>query len=377
MSWITSLFNNNKATKKPAATPVPAATQTPSYLQSGLTESGTVDPNALAKRTTQAISNMNVPDQSATISSAQKAVSALAVKDQYGKAQESPEQKIGQAAIDAFKGQVKAAQQQAENSAMSLQTKSEMAQSYLSSVQKLSTDADTASAEMAAAWQKVSDLGPQYIKDAADHMNEITSTILNLTKQTVQRNDLGAADAVVANVTGMLESNKGYERGIIERYGLDSPQMQAYQDSKRISIGVVVSDLMSKANERAVSILNAGTQAYTEAATALATNVNWVRQKTMETATNVLSSMQSWKLSMAAYKATFSSFKGTPVEDLTNALDASTVFAADATPLLSLLGELKETQQTRIATENTTKRQSRQQALQESYAMGLNGWGVY
>lgn len=340
-------------------------TADPSYLQQYLStlQSGQVDPTKINQRVESAIANSQVPSQSATVKSA---------KDITSKWKEgSVEKAAGNAAISNFQSQVDASQKQAANQSAALQTKSEATQSYVASLNALGEAAVSGMAESVAAWNKYTTTADQYLKDSASRMASVTADIKSTIEQYAKTNDSALANSIQANSYAWLQTNKATERSIAERYGTNSAEYMQWQESKRASIGAMVSDLTAQAWDKTQAILNTGIGALATAETSLATDVNLAQKNSLDALQAAATAGDQYRLNASSYLMTIEAAKNTAWSDLADWIDASAVSAVDATALLEQLMGYQD----RIDAQNNAVVSASLSSVPASWSQGMKARG--
>ena len=312
-------------------------TQAPSYLQQYLSQqqAGGVDPAQMTQRVNAAATNSQVPNQSGVIKSANQAVNNLP-------ANMKP---VGQAAVSSFQGQVQAAQKGAANQAEALKTKNEATQVYVAGLNALGQSAVQSGADSVAAWNKYTLSADQYLKDSAARMAQVTGDIKKTIDDYAKTNDAALAHSIQSSSYAWLQTNKATERAIAERYGTDSAEYQGFQESKRASIGAMVSDLTAKAWDRTQQILNTGIGVLAGSETQLATDVNLAQKNSLDALQAAAAAGDQYRLNTTSYLMTIEAAKNTAWGDLAEWLDNSPVTAVDAQPLLAQLLDLQQSSQ--------------------------------
>jgi small-conductance mechanosensitive channel len=318
----------------------PLATNS-NYLTSTLSQPAAVDPAAVSQRINTAISNSQVPDQSATVKSAQNIVKSLPGYNARGGT--TGVAAVGQAAVSNFQSQLDAAKKQSANQAAGLQTKGEAVTAYAQNLTALGQTAQQGMADSVAAWNKYTTTADQYLKDSAARMSSVTQDIKNTIDQYAKTNDKALANSIQSGVNTWLQTNKSTERAIAEQYGTSSPEYQGWMSSKRASIGAMVSDLTAKAWDRTQQILNTGIGAVAGAETQLATDVNLAQKNSLDALNAAAAAGDQYQLNNASYQMTIEAAKNTAWSDLADWLDQSPVTAVDAQPMLAQLLDLQQT----------------------------------
>jgi hypothetical protein len=323
-----------------------------SYLQQYLSQqqTGGVDPTKVNEAVAAARAAGKVPDQTATIQKAYSAVKKAekartpSILSGVYTAKPWPEGDVARAAIANFAGQVQAAQKQADVRGEALQLKSEATQSYVAGLDALGTVVAGQLAEATAAWNKLTATSDQYVKDTAAHMAQVTGDIKATIEKYAATNDAALAHSIQSSSYAWLQTAKDTERGIAERYGTNSAEYRAFQESKRASIGAMVSDLTAKSWEKTQQILNTGLGALTQVADTGMTQLGWAQKNDLDALTAAAQAGESFRLNTTSYLMTLEAAKNTAWGELADWIDKSTVMSVDATPLFSLLLELQQTQ---------------------------------
>jgi hypothetical protein len=333
-------------TVKPATPITPAvAPTTPSYLTSALTPSGQTDLSSIQTRASQSIANQQVvsPDQ---ITTAAKNLASSMKKmpkgtgDQSGKP--SSQGIEASALLSDFENQLKAVQQTQSNQSMATQTIAEGAQKYIGAIRESTVQAKQDLSDAVAAWTKSSQSNDKYLADAYADMAKVTQTVLDLTEQYSKVPQTALVGSIVSGVTGLLQAGKSAFRAISEKYGADSKEAQEFTSNKQVAIGAMVGDLTSKAWDRTMSIRNTGLGAYATAATALSTNVNWIRQAAMTHAENANNAIASYKFNTTAVVATNAALENTEYKFVADWYDKSYVMVPEIAPLMQQLLDIKK-----------------------------------
>ena len=322
----------------------------PSYLQQYLSQqqTGGVDPTKINEAVAAARAAGKVPDQTATIRKAYSAVKKAekartpSILSGYT-AKPWPEGDVARAAIANFAGQVEAAQKQGDVRGEALQLKSEATQSYVAGLEALGTAAVGRLAESTAAWNKLTATSDQYVKDTAAHMAQVTGDIKATIEKYAATNDAALAHSIQSSSYAWLQTAKDTERGIAERYGTNSAEYRAFQESKRASIGAIVSDLTAKSWEKTQQILNTGLGALTQMAETGMTQIGWAQKNDLDALTAAAQAGESFRLNTTSYLMTLEAAKNTAWGELADWIDKSPVMSVDATPLFALLLELEQT----------------------------------
>jgi hypothetical protein len=318
-----------------------------------LTPTGQVDPGSIQTRATQAIANQAIPSQSKVLKQAKTQAAGMQTMpdDTMSQGQSTAQGAQANAIVADFEAKMTAMQQQGVNWGMATQSKAEATQSYLTDLQTAKTKAEKAMSDAVSTWTKGSQLADKYIADASADMARITGQIKELTEQYSVEPQTALVGSIVSGVQGFLQANKANERGIAERYGINSPEMENWTAAKRVSIGAMVGDLTSKAWDRVQQIRNTGLSAFATAGVALATNVNWVRQKALDFEQAKASSADAYQLSMGAYVAGLDAAKNTTLGAWADWLDQSPVAMVETTPMMQQLLELQTAYDARVKTE--------------------------
>lgn len=314
------------------ATTALSPTAPPSYLGQYLTEYQQSQPalSDISKRVTETLGNTAVPSVAPTVKQAQKVTQRL-----YG-----PQKALADAAIASFQGQATAAQQQANIQGEALRTKAAGTEGYIGSLRAMGQTAVAGLEQSLATWNRYTGQADQYLQDSAARMAQVTADIKGTIEKYAATNDAALAHSIQAASYTWLQTNKGTERAIAERYGSDSAEYRDYQDAKRASIGSLVSDLTAKAWDRTQTILNTGIGALATAETQLATDVNLAQKNALDAYEAAAVAGDQYRLQTSAFLLSLSAAENSEWGELASWIAASPVTAVDSTPLLSLLNEL-------------------------------------
>lgn len=307
-------------------------TQPNSYLSQYLTDYQNTRPDLgdIGKRVTATIQNTAVPSATGTIKEAQK------VYEGIGGTQHA----VAGAAINSFASQVEAAKKQQAIQSEALQTKAAGSQSYIEGLRSMAPMAVQGAQESIAAWNKYTNNADQYLRDSASRMSQVTADIKGTIEQYAKTNDAALANSIQSSSYTWLQTNKGTERGIMERYGAASAEYRDYQDAKRASIGAMVSDLTAKSWDLTQQIRNTGLGALAGAEVQLATDVNLAQKNALDAYQAAAAAGDQYRLDTSAFLLNLSAAENTEWGELANWIGASPVTAVDSTPMLSLLNEL-------------------------------------
>ncbi|MFH0981804.1 MAG: hypothetical protein V2A79_09725 [Planctomycetota bacterium] len=315
------------------ATTTTAPTTTPpkSYLNQYLTEQQQNQPplSDIGKRVTETIQTTAGTPQTGEVTVPRNLT--------------GPQKDLAESAIESFRSQVDAAERQRQLFAESLKTKAAGSEAYIGGLRSLASVAVAGAEESLAAWNKYTGQADQYLRDSAARMAAVTQDIKGTIDKYAQTNDSALAHSIQSASYTWLQTSKGTERGIKERYGGDSPEYRDYLDAKRASIGSLVSDLTAKAWDRTQQILNTGIGALATAETQLATDVNLAQKNALDAYEASAMAGDQYRLQTSAFLLNLAAAENAEWAELANWINDSPVTAIDSTPLFSLLNELSET----------------------------------
>jgi hypothetical protein len=343
------------------------ATQNTTYLQQYLNNMKANQPelSSIGSKISAAQQNMQVPDQSKTISQANKVAKSV------GKSNVSPGQFAGRAMVPgsvsasekaaaqgivgSFQNQITAANKQAENQGDALELKGQGLQNYIGNLRSMSDTAVSGATESLAAWNRYTDNADQYLQDSAARMASVTADIKGTIEKYAQTNDAALAHSLQAGVYGWKQANKSTERAIAERYGTDSAEYRDYLDAKNASVAGLVSDLTAKAWDRTQAILNTGVGALASVETQLATDVNLAQKNALDAYEAAAAAGDQYRLQTASFLMTLQAAENSAWGELADWINQATVPAVDAAPMFAQLLELDEQSRQRQKTESAQR----------------------
>lgn len=265
---------------------------------------------------------------------------------------------LGQMAVENYQTQVATKKKEAEKAATGLEMAGEATIGYLSNLEALQGQVKQQAASTKEAFSAASEKADEYVQAAKGRVSEVLSKLDEINSQIAKDRDFSKAHAMQAAVQSSLGSMKAEERNILETYGTDSKEYQQFQQSKQMTLATIQSNIHATyqqlAEEQGKTYLTLTEDAYTKSNMYL----GYQEQQHVDMLKYKADAEAAYDLQVAQFQTGVEQLKMTGQENLANWIIETPSFSMDATPLITLLADLQQTQMTN----------EREAALSESQA---------
>jgi hypothetical protein len=207
----------------------------------------------------------------------------------------------------------------------------ESVQSGIQQQVKSSADAFGAAAEKA----------DEYVQAARGRVSEVLTQLDNLNKDIQTNMDFAKAHSMQAGVQAALGSMKDEERNIAQTYGTESKEYAQFQQSKRISLATVQSNIQASYAQLRSQQADSYRNAFVDTATKMNMYIGYQEQQHVEMLKYQEQEKAAMSLQAAQLDATIEQMKMAGMENLANWIVQSPTFTVDVTPMLTALSDLE------------------------------------
>lgn len=300
----------------------------------------------------------------AALTSAEKAAKKL--KKEY--------KNVGQAAVESYKQQGQAQQKQAEKAASALEMTGSATLEGIQNLENLQSSMREQVKSASETWGAAAEKADEYVQAARSRVGEVLNKLDTLNAEFAKDRDFAKAHAMQSSVQSVLGSMRDEERNIIENYGTDSKEYNQFRMSKLSALATVQSNIHASyqqmAEQQNQTYLNAVSDAYTKSNMYL----GFQEQQHVEMIKYSQEAKTSYTLQATQLDATLEQMKMTGMENIANWVLETPSFTMDMTPLMTLLADLKTTQETNAQAAAMSKAQT---ALTSAEAQKTQTWANY
>ena len=253
---------------------------------------------------------------------------------------------VGQAgaAIQQYGQDVKTTQKQAEKAATGLEVAGEATGRYMENLEAIQGRLTTQVESSKNSWGEAAEKADEYVSAARGRVGEVLGKIDEINSQIAKDRDFSKAHAMQASVQASLGTMKAEERNIMETYGTESKEYQQFTESKRTALATVQSNIHATyqqlAEQQGQTFLNATADAMTKSNMYL----GFQEQQHVEMLKFKEQSKNAYDLQVAQFQVGVEQLKMSGMENLANWIIETPTFSMDATPLITLIGDLASTQ---------------------------------
>ena len=295
---------------------------------------GSFDPEAYQKTIQKTAAATRDVGPTAVPSGAQTAVGAL--KGAY--------KGIGETAVSQYGQQAEVKQKEAEKAATALEMQGGATIEYLQRLDKI-REGVTARADAARdAWGAAPEKADEYVQAARSRVGEVLSKLDDINSQIGKDRDFSKAHAMQASVQATIGSMRAEERNIVETYGAESKELEQFQMSKMNSLGVVQSNIHASYQQlqekQGQNYLNVVSEAYTKSNM----YVGFQEQQHVDMLRYKADAQNAYDLKVSQFEIGVEQLRSSGMENLANWIVETPTFSMDATPLMTLLSDLVQTQ---------------------------------
>ena len=253
---------------------------------------------------------------------------------------------IGQAAIAQYGQQAEVKKKQAEKAATALEMAGGSTVDYL---QRLESIREGVTARVGAAhdaWAAAPEKADEYVQAAKQRVGEVLDKLEDINSQIGKDRDFSKAHTMQASVQATIGSMKAEERNIVETYGAESKEFEQFQMSKMNALGAVQSNIHASfqalQEKQGQNYLNVVSEAYTKQNMYL----GFQEQQHVDMLRYKADAQNAYDLQVSQFEIGVEQLKSAGRENLANWIIETPTFSMDATPLMTLLSDLAQTQAT-------------------------------
>lgn len=251
---------------------------------------------------------------------------------------------IGETAVAQYGKQAEVQKKEAEKAATGLEMAGESTIDYLQRLDEIREGVTTKTKEARAAWAAAPEKADEYVQAARQRVGEVLSKLDEINTQIGKDRDFSKAHAMQVSVQATLGSMKAEERNIVETYGVDSKEFEQFQMSKMNTLGTVQSNIHASyqqlQEQQGQNYLNVVSEAYTKQNMYL----GFQEQQHVDMLKYKADAQNAYDLQVSQFELGIEQMKSAGMENLANWIIETPTFSMDATPLMTLLSDLIQTQ---------------------------------
>lgn len=252
---------------------------------------------------------------------------------------------IGATAISQYGQQAVTQQKQAEKAATALEMQGGATIDYLQRLEGIREGVTTRAVAARDAWGASIEKADEYVQAARQRVGDVLEKLDDINSQIGRDRDFSKAHAMQASVQATLGSMKAEERNITETYGLDSKEFEQFQQSKQVALGAVQSNIHASYQQlqekQGQTYLNVVSEAYTKSNMYL----GFQEQQHVDMLRYKADAQNSYDLKVSEFEIGVEQLRMAGMENMANWIIETPTFSMDATPLMTLLNDLAQTQQ--------------------------------
>jgi len=258
-------------------------------------------------------------------------------------------QKVGEAAVANIKQQQEAQKKQAEKAASALEMVGSSTLQGLQNIEAIQSQVRAGVQKASESWGAAAEKADEYVKAARGRVSEVLTKLDDINSEFAKERSFAKAHAMQASVQAVMGSMKSEERNIIENYGTASPEYNQFRQSKMTTLATVQSNIHASyeqlSEQQNQTYLNAVNDAYTKSNMYL----GFQEQQHVEMLRYSEENKAAYELQVAQLDTTLEQMKMTGMENLANWVIETPSFTMDMTPLMTLISDLRTTQETTAA----------------------------
>ncbi len=291
---------------------------------------------------------------------------------------------IGETAISQYGEQAKVKGKESEKAATALEMQGGSTIEYLQRLDKIQAGITTKATAARNVWAEAPEKADEYVKAARSRVGEVLSKLDEINSQIGRDRDFSKAHAMQASVQATLGSMRSEERNIVENYGADSKEFEQFQKSKMNTLGAVQSNIHASfqqlQEQQGQNYLKVVSEAYTKSNM----YVGFQEQQHVDMLRYKADAQNAYDLQVSQFEIGIEQLKSAGMENLANWIIETPTFSMDATPLMTLVSDLVQTQRAEemaISQMNVQLNQPKQKTQAEKYrgvpgVTSLSGGGI-
>ncbi len=251
---------------------------------------------------------------------------------------------IGETAISQYQKQAGVKTKEAEKAATALEIQGGATIDYLQRLDKI-REGVTARADAARdAWAAAPEKADEYVQASRSRVGEVLAKLDDINSQIGKDRDFSKAHAMQASVQATIGSMRSEERNIVETYGAESKEFEQFQMSKMNALGVVQSNIHASfqqlQEQQGQNYLRVVSEAYTKSNM----YVGFQEQQHVDMLRYKADAQNAYDLKVSQFEIGVEQLRSAGMENLANWVVETPTFSMDATPLMTLLSDLAQTQ---------------------------------
>lgn len=252
---------------------------------------------------------------------------------------------VGQTAISQYGQQAEVKKKQAEKAATALEMQGGATIEYLQRLDQIREGVTTRAGAAREAWAAAPEKADEYVQAARSRVGEVLNKLDDINTQIGRDRDFSKAHAMQASVQATIGSMRAEERNIVETYGAESKEFEQFQMSKMNALGVVQSNIHASyqqlQEQQGQNYLNVVSEAYTKSNM----YVGFQEQQHVDMLRYKADAQNAYDLKVSEFEIGVEQLRSAGAENLANWIVETPTFSMDATPLMTLLSDLFQTQQ--------------------------------
>lgn len=251
---------------------------------------------------------------------------------------------VGEAAVTQYGRQAEAQKKEAEKAATALEMTGGATIDYLQRLDKIREGVTTRAEASREAWAAAPEKADEYVQAAKSRVGEVLTKLDEINTEIGKERDFSKAHAMQASVQATIGSMKAEERNIVETYGVNSKEYEQFQMSKMNALGSVQSNIHATyqqlAEKQGQTYLGVVSEAYTKSNMYL----GFQEQQHVDMLKYKADAQNAYDLQVSQFEVGVEQLRMTGMENLANWVIETPTFSMDATPLMTLLSDLAQTQ---------------------------------
>lgn len=253
---------------------------------------------------------------------------------------------IGETAVSQYGEQAKVKGKEAEKAATALEMQGGATVDYLQRLEKIREGVTARTGAAREAWTAAPEKADDYVQAAKSRVGEVLDKLEDINSQIGKDRDFSKAHAMQASVQATLGSMKAEERNIVETYGVESKEFEQFQMSKMNALGAVQSNIHASfqqlQEQQGQNYLKVVSEAYTKQNMYL----GFQEQQHVDMLRYKADAQNAYDLKVSQFEIGVEQLRMGGMENLANWIIETPTFSMDATPLMTLLSDLTQTQAT-------------------------------
>ena len=251
---------------------------------------------------------------------------------------------IGEVAVTQYGRQTEVQKKEAEKAATALEMQGGATIDYLQRLDKIREGVTARAGAAREAWAAAPEKADEYVQAARSRVGEVLAKLDDINSQIGKDRDFSKAHAMQASVQATLGSMKAEERNIVETYGAESKEFEQFQMSKMNALGAVQSNIHASYQQlqekQGQNYLNVVSEAYSKGNM----YVGFQEQQHVDMLKYKADAQNAYDLKISQFEIGVEQLRSAGMENLANWIIETPTFSMDATPLMTLLSDLVQTQ---------------------------------